>query len=108
VDNRLFGSGDKALHNRIGALGVVLGNSGDLRTGLALQSVQAPDGSWFHEPQRLQVLVEAPQQRIEAVLDRHPDVRDLVTNGWVRLFALDSDQPAAVRWSAAGWEPVCA
>lgn len=106
VDNRLFGSGNKALHNRIGGLGVVLGNGGDLRTGLAAQSVQSPDGSWFHEPQRLQVLVEAPQQRIEAVLDQHPDVRDLVTNGWVRLFALHDEQCAAARWSAAGWEPV--
>lgn len=106
VDNELFGCGTKALHNRIGALGVVLGNSGDLRTGLALQSVQSPDGSWFHEPLRLQVLVEAPQQRIEAVLDRHPDLHNLVTNGWVRLFALSPDQPAAARWSAGGWEPV--
>lgn len=106
VDNRLFGCGTKTLHNRVGSLGVVLGNGGDLRTGLALQSVQAPDGRWFHEPLRLQVLVEAPQQRIEAVLDQHPGVRDLVTNGWVRLFALDPDQPTAARWSADGWESV--
>jgi uncharacterized protein YbcC (UPF0753/DUF2309 family) len=98
VDNAVFGSGTKALHNRVGALGVVLGNGGDLRTGLALQSVQAADGSLYHEPLRLQVMVEAPRERIEAVLAAQPGVRELAENGWIRLFALDPYGSGAARW----------
>ncbi len=105
VDNCKFGSGTKALHNRVGSLGVVLGNGGDLRTGLALQSVHTPDGRWYHEPLRLQVVVEAPQERIAAVLAANTDVRNLVENGWVRLFALDPDSTAVARWvPGAGWQ----
>jgi len=105
VDNDAFGCGDKALHNRVGSIGVVLGNGGDLRTGLAKQSVYAADGSWYHEPLRLQVVVEAPQEKIDAVLAAQKSVRDLVDNGWVRLFALDRDGVATHRrLSNGGWE----
>lgn len=105
VDNTTFGCGTKTLHNRVGSTGVVLGNGGDLRTGLALQSVQAPDGSWYHEPLRLQVMVEAPHARIEAVLNAHSSVRDLVEHGWVRLFAIDPTSAAVARWiPGQGWE----
>ncbi len=89
VDNRVFGAGDKALHNRVEALGIVLGNGGDLRTGLPLQSVHSADGRWFHEPLRLQVVVEAPTEQIDRVLKAQSGVMDLVQNGWVRLFALN-------------------
>ena len=106
VDNRAFGSGDKMLHNRVGNLGVVVGNGIDLRAGLPLQSVQAADGTPFHEPIRLQVFVEAPVTRIEAVLQSQPGVRDLVENGWVRLFALSPDgATVARRVPGLGWEP---
>lgn len=104
VDNDHFGCGTKALHNRVGAAGVVLGNGGDLRTGLALQSVRAADGRPYHEPLRLQVVVEAPRDRIEAVLAAQPAVRNLVENGWVRLFALDPSGGAAARYlPGQGW-----
>ncbi|WP_435011379.1 putative inorganic carbon transporter subunit DabA [Tundrisphaera lichenicola] len=107
VDNRVFGSGNKTLHNRVGTLGVVLGNGGDLRTGLPLQSVHDPDGRWFHEPLRLQVIVEAPKGRIEAILADREGVRDLVESGWVRLFALDPEGSGTDLWTpGAGWEPV--
>jgi len=105
VDNRVFGCGTKALHNRVGTLGVVLGNGGDLRTGLPVQSVHAPDGRWYHEPLRLQVVVEAPRDRIEAVLAEQPGVSNLVENGWVRLFALDPEGGVAwLRVPGAEWE----
>ena len=39
VDNRVFGSGDKVLHNVVGGLGVLEGHGGDLRPGLPWQSV---------------------------------------------------------------------
>ncbi|NJL34598.1 MAG: DUF2309 domain-containing protein, partial [Chloroflexaceae bacterium] len=64
----------------------MLGNGGDLRTGLALQSVQDADGRWYHEPLRLHVVVEAPHDRIEAVMAASSDVRNLIEHGWVRLL----------------------
>jgi uncharacterized protein len=107
VDNDIFGAGTKTIHNRVGSLGVVLGNGGDLRTGLAKQSVHGPDGEWFHEPLRLQVIVEAPQAKIDEVLDREHMVRALIENGWVRLFALAPNSPALhLRRADGSWEPV--
>jgi hypothetical protein len=107
VDNRVFGAGTKALHNRVGAHGVLLGNGGDLRTGLALQSVHAPDGSWYHEPLRLQVVVEAPREKLATALLNTPHVCDLVENGWLRLFALDPDSQQLDRWTPGfGWQPL--
>jgi len=107
VDNAAFGAGTKALHNRVGDVGVVLGNGGDLRTGLPAQSVHGPGGAWFHEPLRLQVVVEADPARIDAVLAGHPAIGDLVANGWVRLFALDPAGGGLARRSpAGGWAPV--
>ncbi|CAN5639090.1 DUF2309 domain-containing protein [soil metagenome] len=105
VDNRVFGCGTKTLHNRVGAIGVVLGNGGDLRTGLPVQSVHAPDGSWYHEPLRLQVIVEARPERIDKVMASTPVVKELIENGWVRLFALDPQSTVVFRWtSGLGWE----
>lgn len=105
VDNDNFGCGDKTLHNRVGSIGVVLGNGGDLRTGLPRQSVHGPDGRWFHEPLRLQVVVEASTDQIDRVLSAHASVRDLVDNGWVRLFALDRDGGGARRRRPfGGWD----
>jgi uncharacterized protein YbcC (UPF0753/DUF2309 family) len=106
VDNEALGAGDKALHDRVGAIGVAVGNGGDLRSGLPLQSVQAADGRWRHEPLRLQVIVEARTERIDAVLDARPQVRELVENGWVRLFSLDPQGGATQRLvPGEGWEP---
>jgi hypothetical protein len=90
VDNRAFGSGNKAIHNVTGQLGVLLGNGGDLMTGLPWQSVS--DGRRLqHEPLRLTVLVEAPRSAVQTILDRHAGVRDLVTNGWVTLVVREGD-----------------
>ena len=89
VNNAVFGSGNKVLHNVVGTLGVCLGNGGDLETGLPLQSVH--DGTRFlHEPIRLHVFLEAPTERIEAVLAKHAQVRELVENGWLLLFAMEA------------------
>ncbi|WP_051378692.1 DUF2309 domain-containing protein [Derxia gummosa] len=90
VDNRRWGSGDKTLHNVVGgSIGVFEGNGGDLRTGLALQSLH--DGRRLrHEPLRLAVHVEASREQIEGAVGRHPVVRELVGNGWVTLLRLDA------------------
>ena len=107
VDNRVFGCGTKTLHNRVGTLGVVLGNGGDLRTGLPMQSVHSADGRWFHEPLRLQVVIEAETARLDEALSSLPDVLDLVENGWVRLYALDpAGRGTSFRLPGQKWEPV--
>jgi uncharacterized protein YbcC (UPF0753/DUF2309 family) len=107
VDPERFGAGTKPLHNRIGATGVLLGNGGDLRIGLAQQSVVAPDGSWYHEPLRLQVIIEAPTSHIDDVLARHTAPALLVRHGWVRLFALDPAHNRLRRHvPERGWEDV--
>ncbi len=90
VNNEVFGSGNKVTHNVTGTLGVCQGNVGDLQTGLPMQSVH--DGErWIHEPLRLHVMVEAPRESLIALLDNHPEVRKLITNGWVLLFAIENE-----------------
>lgn len=93
VNNRLFGAGNKVLHNVTGCLGVLEGNSGDLRVGLPWQSVH--DGErLMHEPQRLSVIIAAPTAEMDAVITKHESVRKLVDNRWLRLFAMDKDTGA--------------
>jgi uncharacterized protein YbcC (UPF0753/DUF2309 family) len=88
VDNRLFGSGNKVLHNVVGTFGVWQGNGGDLQPGLPLQSLH--DGTrWVHEPLRLNVFIEAEPGDIQSVLAKQTGVRELVENGWVILFAMN-------------------
>ncbi len=90
VNNRVFGSGNKVLHNVTGAIGVLEGNAGDLKVGLPWQSVH--DGARFmHEPLRLKVLIEAPLEALESVIAKHEMVRQLVDNRWVHLFASEDD-----------------
>jgi uncharacterized protein len=97
VAPRVFGGGNKLIHNVVGGLGVVEGNGGALRTGLPWQSVH--DGSGYaHEPLRLTVCVEAPHDAINDILARHAGVRALFDNRWLHLFALDEDGHMALRY----------
>ncbi len=98
VDNQHFGSGNKVLHNIVGgAIGVLEGNGGDLRVGLPLQSLH--DGrQWVHEPLRLSVFIEAPRGAIEDIIGRHEIVRNLVNNGWIHLFQVDSPSGEISKW----------
>ncbi|OOH82156.1 YbcC family protein [Leptospirillum ferriphilum] len=103
VDNLHFGSGNKVLHNVVGgSIGVLEGNGGDLRTGLAIQSLY--DGHrWIHEPVRLNVVIEAPREAIEDVIARHPLVRDLIENEWLFLFRIEDDPGLARREKNGSW-----
>ena len=88
VNNKVFGCGNKVLHNVTGTIGVLEGNAGDLKVGLPLQSVH--DGSRFvHEPIRLNVFIEAPLKAIEDVITKHDMVRHLADNCWIHLFAIE-------------------
>jgi uncharacterized protein YbcC (UPF0753/DUF2309 family) len=88
VDNKVFGAGNKTLHNVVGRVGVYEGNAGDLRVGLPWQAVH--DGERYqHEPLRLSVVIEAPIEAMNGVLRKHAMVRALCDNGWVQLMAMD-------------------
>ncbi|GEO42877.1 UPF0753 protein [Skermanella aerolata] len=106
VNNRAFGSGNKVLHNVVGQLGVLEGNSGDLKVGLPWQAVH--DGERFvHEPLRLNVFIEAPEEVLNQMIEIHASVRQLVDNGWVHLFRIDEDGRTIRRYARSlTWETV--
>ncbi|MGV8833779.1 MAG: YbcC family protein [Devosia sp.] len=98
VAPEVFGGGNKLLHNVTGGIGVVEGNGGLLRAGLAWQSVH--DGKVYaHDPLRLSVCIEAPKEAIIAILKRHEGVRALFDNRWLHLFALDDQGHMAWRYA---------
>ena len=66
TNNRVFGSGNKTLHNVVGLIGVLEGNGGDLRTGLPWQ------GGEIHEPVRLLFVLETTPAGITGIMDRNP------------------------------------
>lgn len=99
----IFGGGNKLIHNVVGGIGVIEGNSGRLRPGLPWQSVH--DGeTLMHDPLRLSVMIEAPRAEITKVLDAHPQVRDLFDNGWLHLFALVDGKVDARYRPGEGWQ----
>ena len=107
VDNKLFGSGDKVLHNVVGGnVGVFEGNGGDLRIGLPMQSIH--DGEHFvHTPLRLSVFIEAPRLEIDKIIGNHAVVRRLVDNEWLFLFHIEPAGTAVSRYRPGGaWQAV--
>lgn len=90
VDNKNFGSGNKTLHNVTAGIGVLEGYGGDLRTGLPMHSIH--DGeNYQHKPLRLSVVINAPREAINGVIEKHPAVRNLCDNGWLFLLAMDDN-----------------
>jgi uncharacterized protein YbcC (UPF0753/DUF2309 family) len=104
VAPRVFGAGNKLLHNVTGGIGIVEGNGGNLRGGLPWQSVH--DGArLMHEPLRLTVCVEAPRDALTEILSRHGNLRELFDNRWLHLFALDDRGQMAWRYRGGlKWE----
>ncbi len=103
VDPLRYGSGNKVLHNVVGGrIGVMEGAGGDLRIGLAMQSVH--DGQrWMHEPLRLSVFVEAPAAAMDDIIARHTKVRELVEHEWLFLHRIDSATGAITQRRRGGW-----
>lgn len=104
VDNKNFGSGNKTLHNVTAGLGVLEGYSGDLRIGLPLQAIH--DGEKYqHEPQKLNVIIEAPIEAMNTILEKHQSIRDLCDNGWIYLLAMDEEGKVSHRYTGDfSWE----
>lgn len=101
----LFGGGNKLLHNVTGGIGVVEGNGGNLRPGLPWQSVH--DGAGFqHDPLRLSVIIEAPRDAMNSILQRNAEVRALFDNGWLHLIAMDDQGRLGWRYNGdLQWAP---
>ena len=90
TDPEVYGSGSKIYHNVVGRIGIMSGPQSDLRTGLAWQSVMS--GSMpYHEPVRLIVVIEAPRDRILAIVRRKPTLSQLCDNEWIHLVAIDRE-----------------
>lgn len=104
VNNRVWGAGNKVLHNVVGMLGVLEGNGGDLKTGLAWQSVH--DGTrLLHEPRRLNVIIAAPLEAMTAIIMESRTVRELVDNHWLHLWAMDDAGRVSHRYAGMGeWQ----
>jgi uncharacterized protein YbcC (UPF0753/DUF2309 family) len=101
VNNKVWGAGNKVLHNVVGMLGVLEGNGGDLKTGLAWQSVH--DGSRFlHEPLRLNVFIKAPLAAMTDIIMGSQTVRELVDNQWLHLWAISEDDRVSHRYDRDG------
>ena len=85
VDNERYGSGTKLPHNVTGLLGVMNGQSSDLRTGLPWQMVE------IHEPVRLLLIVESTPEKLLIAAFQSPIVRELIENRWIRVVTINPD-----------------
>lgn len=103
VDNERLGCGNKVLHNVVGGLvGVLEGNSGDLRIGLSLQSLHNGE-TWRHEPLRLNAFIEAPTDALDRTIQDHPMLRQLVDNHWLNLCQIDERGGVKRRFANGNW-----
>lgn len=88
VNNEGFGCGSKVPHNLTGFFAVMEGASSDLRTGLPKQMIE------IHEAMRLQIVVEAKTEILEAIYLRQPGLQELIGGGWVHLSSKDPETGA--------------
>jgi uncharacterized protein YbcC (UPF0753/DUF2309 family) len=98
VDNEKFGAGTKTTHNITGKFGVVQGNGGDLQTGLPWESLYNADNQPYHSPLRLTVVIQAPKERVNAILSKHEGLRSLVANEWIYLIIMDPEKGKSINW----------
>jgi len=107
VDNAAYGSGSKVTQSVEGKIGVVQGNGGDLMSGLPLQSLRTDDTHVQHRPLRLMTLIQAPTDRVEAILDRQKTLAQLLDNEWMALAVMDPERDNTIlRYQPGGeWVP---
>ena len=105
VDPDQFGAGDKTLHNPVGGIGVVLGEGGDLQVGLPAQAVGVGHRR-MHQSLRLLAVIQAPLERIEAIIQRNQVLQELFGGKWLTLAArANGDEPWSMRSPGGAWEP---
>lgn len=89
VDNRVFGSGTKTVHNVVSDFGVLSGCGTDLRLGLPSQSIFEEEGKLRHPPLRLTVILRAEADNIDSILDRHENLARLVRGEWLKIISIN-------------------
>ncbi|MEM8732941.1 MAG: DUF2309 domain-containing protein, partial [Planctomycetota bacterium] len=102
VNNQVYGSGSKVTHNVIGNFGILSGNSPDLQTGLPLESLSEGE-HLMHLPRRLTATIAAPLDRIDAILNKHDNIAQLISNQWMHLLAIADDRVFR-RTPSGSWE----
>ncbi len=100
TDNEGYGCGTKLPHNVTGLIGVMNGHQGDLRTGLPWQMVE------IHEPVRILFIVETTPERLLPVIMANPELKEFVTNRWIRLSTMDPDTGEIKVYRGDGFEPL--
>ena len=103
VDPDQFGAGDKTLHNPVGGVGVVLGEGGDLQFGLPAQAVGVGHRR-MHQSLRLLAVIQAPLERIEAIIQRNQVLRELVGGKWMTVAGRShGDERWSIRSPGGTW-----
>lgn len=97
VDNETFGGGSKITHNITGKFGVVQGNGGDLKMGIPLESVKKSDSEMYHQPLRLSVIIQAPIENLEKILEKNENLRSLIKNEWIYLLVMDPEDDNRIK-----------
>ena len=105
VAPKVYGAGNKTIHNLVCENGVLEGSSGDLKAGLTLQSLHDGD-HWMHTPARLSVYIAAPIEAIENLIAKHDVLSDLINKEWLYILRIDSDTgDAFLRLGAGKYRP---
>jgi uncharacterized protein YbcC (UPF0753/DUF2309 family) len=101
VDPEIYGSGSKIYHNVTGRIGVMTGTQSDLRMGLPVQTVMN-GARLYHEPMRLTAIIEAPRDRIAAIIHRQSLLERLFNYQWLNLIAYEPVERRYYRYDGAG------